>query len=228
MLLYTHVVTALKVKSLLSLDINDPGAYLLGSILPDVRYLAGIPREQTHLDMNTFFHIIRENNICDRDIITGYLVHLAADNLNELYLRDLLFPNIPRISKKTILTGLFSIILEIYYQTQPIDVPPVSDNAGKLGRILNIPPEYISELTARADRYLRDPCLDQAVKSIAGSTVESNKNVNFYINIGKFIHDTASIRNYIINKVSNVNEKLENVLADRCVKHIEMLRYLDI
>ena len=61
MLLYTHVVTALKVKSLLSLDIDDLGSYLLGAILPDTRYLAGLPRGKTHLEMDAFFHLIRKN-----------------------------------------------------------------------------------------------------------------------------------------------------------------------
>ena len=44
---YSHYLLASKAAPLIQPD--HPAEYYLGSIIPDIRYLAGIRREQTHL-----------------------------------------------------------------------------------------------------------------------------------------------------------------------------------
>ena len=76
---YSHVIIASKLEALIRP--RDPAQYYWGAVAPDMRYLAAMPRAQTHIPgtqivafMNRYPHL--------ESFVQGYLVHCLADEVH--------------------------------------------------------------------------------------------------------------------------------------------------
>jgi hypothetical protein len=79
MLQSTHIYIAQRLES--DLNVEDPEKYYLGSSIPDVRYFAGIPREQTHFPRKRIRSVF--GGKADISFLKGYDVHLGLDEYTE-------------------------------------------------------------------------------------------------------------------------------------------------
>lgn len=227
MLLYTHVVTALKVKESLGLAIADEGAYLLGSILPDVRYLAGIPRRQTHITIDQFISLARKIPETERDLVSGYLVHLAADELNNTYVNRKFLPNSTRFIIRPSKIAIMNIVMEFAYQKESHAVAPLCRDAGRLGEMLGLPADKVTELAQLADIYINRPTLEHAITTMTESASKPHRNLKFYLNAGRLINRFGHMRRLLVSRVEQIKDETEKILALRCNDYLERLKFLD-
>src|SRR6185503_5322806 len=104
---YSHLVIASKVEALV--DPENAQEYYWGAIAPDIRYLAAMPRNQTHLPsqrivgfMSRFPHL--------KSFLQGYLVHCLSD---EIELGEVFFQHFPfSILKSKMSHQQLAVILE--------------------------------------------------------------------------------------------------------------------
>ncbi len=216
MLLYTHIIIARKVSDILGLELKNSEAYLLGAILPDIRYLAGLPREQTHLPLEQFVTIARQCPASERDLLTGYLVHLIADEFAQENLGVMMFPLLPGSMRRQIKVGVLNIMLEIGYRRQTCGALLFGREAGCLGRHLALPEEQVVGMVDRVEGYLSNPSLEQTMKTLGSSSLNANRNIRFYLRVGRTMYQMKFIRRFITAKVNRIKEEMEQTLARRC------------
>ncbi len=216
MLLYTHIITARRISDILGLELKNSEAYLLGAILPDIRYLAGLPREQTHLPLEQFMAIARQCPASERDLLTGYLVHLIADEFAQADLRAMMFPLLPGSMRRHIKVGVLNIMLEIGYRHQTCGALLFSREARCLGRHLALPEEQVVGMVEQVEGYLSDPSLEETMKTLGSSSLNSNRNIRFYLRVGRTLYQMKFIRRFITAKVNRIREEMEQTLARRC------------
>lgn len=72
----THIVLALKIMSLLPATIDIP-AFIVGTSFPDIRYIANLSRESTHIEPVSWERVINEPN----SFKAGMLFHNLVDHV---------------------------------------------------------------------------------------------------------------------------------------------------
>ena len=116
---FSHLVVASKLVSLV--QPGDLAEYYWGAVIPDIRYLAAMRRQQTHLPAREILAWL------DRyphlgSFIKGYLVHCLADqvNLSRIFCRRLPFS----VLKNRFTHQHLAVLLELFYlETQPASRP---------------------------------------------------------------------------------------------------------
>jgi hypothetical protein len=79
----THIVLALLVLPLLSPDINI-AEFIIGTSFPDIRYMGGLSRKETHVEPISWQQIVDEPSA----FRAGMLFHNLVDNLRIIYLES--------------------------------------------------------------------------------------------------------------------------------------------
>lgn len=86
---YSHYALAAKLESILQPE--DSNEYYWGAVAPDIRYLANLPRDRTHLEPDR----IKELASCCphlRSFLTGYHVHILIDQIDVSKVLSAAFP----------------------------------------------------------------------------------------------------------------------------------------
>jgi hypothetical protein len=107
---YSHIVVASKLESLVKPE--DPKDYYWGAVAPDIRYLAVVPRQQTHVAPQRIAEFLyRYPHL--KSFLQGYLVHCLSD---QLHMREIFFPHIPfSLLRSRLSHQHLTIILELFY-----------------------------------------------------------------------------------------------------------------
>lgn len=86
---YSHLVIAAKLEALV--NPKDVQEYYWGAIAPDIRYLAAMQRQQTHIPSQRIVDFISQYPHL-KSFLQGYLVHCIID---EIELDQIFSPNLP-------------------------------------------------------------------------------------------------------------------------------------
>ena len=107
---YSHIVIAAKVEK--ALAPGNPNEYYWGAIAPDIRYLAAMQRQQTHVSsqrITQFFAKYPQQ----KSFLQGYLVHCLSD---EIDLGEVFFHHFPfSVMKSKLSRHKLAVMLELYY-----------------------------------------------------------------------------------------------------------------
>ena len=107
---YSHLVIASKLEALVKPEVVQE--YYWGSIAPDIRYVAALPRQQTHLAPARIVAFISQYPAL-RSFLQGYLVHCLCD---EMELRQVFLQHFPfSVFKNELSYQQIAAILELYY-----------------------------------------------------------------------------------------------------------------
>ncbi len=164
--LYTHAVLANHLLPLVRPA--DSAAYLWGAVAPDIRYLAGMPRAQTHLPLEKI-DTWREQFPGCASFIQGYRVHLLIDQVDPL---EAICASLPLrlfrpVLVKRLRSRMAAVAIELYYhRTQPQGIAlagshnPVLDSLG-------ITPQQSAEFASVLAGYLPAPSFQSAAAAFA-------------------------------------------------------------
>jgi hypothetical protein len=149
---YSHLVIASKIEALVHPE-NAP-EYYWGAIAPDIRYLAAMPRKQTHLPSQRIVGLISQYPYL-KSFLQGYLVHCLTD---EIELEGVFFKHFPfSILKNKMSRQQLAVILELYYfETERISQ-----------RLSDVHNEVLTELGLREAQSAR---LSQSISQYAMSS----------------------------------------------------------
>ncbi len=215
MLLYTHAVLAMNLHKALDLEPVDEGSYILGALLPDVRYLSGSARKSTHPEIEEFVTLARTLPIEERSMALGCLAHLATDKWAYGYVLPRLFPWLPETLLKAVHIGVVSVLMEQCCWREPLACAVLPNDAGELGRRLGLPAESVAEMADKAGKYLKRPTIERATEIVAGTDLRTNRNVVLYLLVGRLVRGFPPLRRFLIGRASKAWEGLEDYLAGR-------------
>ncbi len=159
MYIYTHLVTASQMEPVLRPA--DRHAYYLGAIVPDLRYMAGIPRDGTHLPLRDIAAWL-ERYPHLHDFILGYLVHCALD---ELEIRQVVFRKLPLAPVQSLMRRkLAHTLLETYYIDHTVVTICLPEYGNEILDRLGLTEPLVCEFTGWLNRFLREPSFEMELE----------------------------------------------------------------
>jgi hypothetical protein len=143
---YSHLVIASHIAPRLGPMTRQD--YYWGAIAPDIRYIAGMRREETHIPTERIQGLIQRYPHL-RSFLRGYLVHILTDEIN---LEEVFYPRFPfSVLKRRLTRQHLAVILEFFYIEREVVNPEIAgtcndvlcelglneDNCTKFARFMN-------------------------------------------------------------------------------------------
>jgi hypothetical protein len=165
--MYTHYLLARRLEGLLQPE--DPAEYAWGAVIPDIRYLAGMRRSQTHVEIAQVKSWL-ECYPARRSFGLGYLVHCLLDQIDVGGVLESTFPMsaLRLIRRKKLSPQQAAMLVEYYYVSgnrEPCTGKSV-EISGTYNEILaglGLQPEQIDVYAAALRDYLGQPTLENFV-----------------------------------------------------------------
>lgn len=155
---YSHLVLAHRLEA--EIRPADPAAYYWGTVAPDLRYTARLPRPQTHLEPGQIL-AFRAMHPELESFIQGYLIHCLADEVELWKLlerRWYLRPFIRCVSLK-----LPPFLLESYLLDKIRITPPISAQQNPILQALGVKEEAIQPFYTLVKRLVDQPSFDSLI-----------------------------------------------------------------
>jgi len=206
--LYTHAVLANHL--LTRVDPVDPAEYLWGAVAPDIRYLAGMSRQTTHLPDEEIVAWFTRYSGC-KSFIQGYRVHCLLDQIDTVEVVGRVFPlNLLRwVSRKKLSSQQMAVVIELYYHKV---FPQGLSLAGKHNPILEdlgIRADLTASYKSALAEYLASPSFETAIASFAKFGIIEDTRIEKYINAYRRIESNPLLLWVLMTSVKNAQlEKL--------------------
>jgi hypothetical protein len=207
--IYTHLVLAGELEYYLRPD--DPAAYYLGSIIPDVRYLNGIPRQQTHLNPKEIL-AYQERYPHLRSFLSGMLVHCEIDLLD---LTRVLFERTSlRWLGKMHQLQLAGVLIESYFLEEARFNPPIGLENNDMMKELGIEAESVYQFAAGVRQFLLAPSFQSELAALQDARILANRRVRAYIRLIKAFERSRWLRKILFNgvPVAGISHNLPAIL----------------
>ncbi len=155
MYIYTHLVVASQVEPVLKPP--DRQAYYLGAVVPDFRYMAGLPRSRTHLPLAEIAAwFARYPDL--HSFILGYLVHCALD---ELHARSILVRKPPlAYARPLIRLKMAHTLLETHYIENTILMISLPEHGNPILEGLGIGEPLVQKFSGWVNHFLQAPSFE--------------------------------------------------------------------
>jgi hypothetical protein len=159
--LYTHAVLAQALQPML--NPSDPAEYLWGALAPDIRYLAGTPRESTHL-ADAAIHGWADQFPGWRSFVQGYRVHCLLDRIDTVQSVSAAFP-LRWLRRGEYSPQRINVVIELYYQFKAPSGVQLSGGHNPILDSLGIRAEQSQAFASALAFYLRKPTFQNAVQT---------------------------------------------------------------
>ncbi len=186
---YSHLVIAAFLEQMLAP--GNPAEYLLGSAAPDFRYLAGMPRSQTHLSIAQIcaYHA-RYPELAS--FLMGYTVHCAVD---EIDLAREFFRPIPRAFIRSFLPRQFSpVVIELYYLETARVENRLAEDANAITRDLGLRDEDVQTASRQINAFLAAPSFEGELASLRANGLSADARIERYLGIARWIDRNRGLK----------------------------------
>lgn len=189
--IYTHLVLA---HALLPhLKPPDEPAYYLGAIIPDIRYLAGARRRQTHL---TAIQLLayRQRYPHLESFLLGYLVHCEIDLID---LSRALFGQTPlRLLKPLHRLQLAGVLIESHFLEQDHIEVRLADDSNEMLTELGIQPQQVRMFAQGARRFLENPSFRAELAALQAEPLLHSRRMKAYLRLVTFFENRHGWRRF--------------------------------
>jgi hypothetical protein len=187
---YSHLVVASKLVSLVQPE--DLAEYYWGAMVPDIRYLAAMRRQQTHLSAQAIVAWL------DRyphlgSFVKGYLVHCLTDyvDLARIFYRRLPFS----VLKHTLTNRHLAVLLELFYrETQPASWP-LSGTHNEVLDELGLSQAISARFARFAEQYARSTSRSSLWDMTRMLGLEHDSRIEKYVSAGKRFQSSGLLKN---------------------------------
>lgn len=156
---YSHIVIANRLEPYIKPE--APQEYLWGAIAPDIRYLADVPRSQTHLASEVILdYMVQYPHL--KAFLQGYLVHCLSDELSLARIIQQKFPFY--LLKNKLAAQHYPVMLELF-NVERVRPPriPLSGTYNQVLSELGIREEQTTKFAQAANQYLMSPSVASAI-----------------------------------------------------------------
>ena len=176
---YSHYVLASRLAT--SFEVANRSAYTWGAVSPDIRYLAQMPREQTHLAkerlvelMTCYPHL--------RSFITGYLVHVLIDQVDVLRVVGSGFPLnlLKKVTGRSLSPQQMTMMVEVYYLQSRVARGPLSGEHNELFTNLGITQDQTSRFHKALQAYFDNRSYQGAIEAFKDIGMIHNSRIEKY------------------------------------------------
>lgn len=199
---YSHYVLAAKLAPVL--QPHDPAAYAWGSIIPDIRYLAGMRRDHTHLNQ------VRLRALASRyphlaSFLLGYQVHCLLDEIDVSWVIGAAFPLnvIGRALRKNVSQQQLTMLAEMYFlQSTVMDIA----FAGGHNEVLNdlgVTPDQTGTFFQAMQAYFRFHSLDAAISAFKEIGMIKNGRLEKYQNAYEAMRRSKLMNDILLLSMKN-------------------------
>lgn len=204
---YSHYLIALKLEPFVKPD--HVGEYYLGAIIPDVRHLAGLHRNQTHLSREKIQETLSDYPSL-KSFLLGYQIHCLID---EIDVSEIVSPAFPfnlfkRVFHKNFSQQQITMLIELFFaQSTRVDRKLGGSHNAVLSN-LGVTPAHTETFVHAMDEYLAAPSFETALSAFQKIGYIENLRIEKYTKAFR-----AIVKNRIIKKLLFVG--IKNAKVDR-------------
>jgi hypothetical protein len=159
---YSHIVVASKLE--LHVKPEDPQQYYWGAIAPDIRYVAAVQRQQTHIPVEKIIGFMARYPH-RKSFLQGYLVHCLADEieLGQVFLQHFPFSLLrSKFSRQRV-----TVLLELYYlENEKLD-NTVAGTHNEVFSELGLSEAQSARLALSIREYATSPYLEARITNLS-------------------------------------------------------------
>ncbi len=225
MLIYSHMVIASLLESHV-MPVNKQD-YYLGSIAPDIRYYAEIPRQQTHLPLGQIIEYVNEYPHLT-SFLQGYFIHCASENLpkeaglNESVLRQ--FPFSLKTVQNKLPKSFISIVLAFYHLEKSRIPSNVAETGNEILRDLGIDDGVTQEFARKMNQFLMEPSLSSGMSALQDLGLLRNQGLNRYLQVVRFIR-IGIVKRWLFSTFSkSINDFHETAIPIMIERYVPLLQ----
>jgi hypothetical protein len=210
---YSHYILAAKLEP--SLQPEQPAAYYWGAVAPDIRYLANLRRDHTHLGQDR----ILELTACYphlRSFLLGYQVHVLIDQIDVAHSIGAAFPLnlVQKVRRKKISSQQMTMLVEMYYFQSGISGQPLSGEHNEVLSDLGITSEQTRVFHQGLQEYFDARSLEAAVYAFQKIGMIQNDRLQKYLNAYRTMQKQKVLNFLLILTIKNAR------LDSRVLDHV--------
>lgn len=208
---YSHIVVASKLETLVNPD-NKP-EYYWGAIVPDIRYIADLHRQQTHLSPQQIISFIPQHPHL-RSFLQGYLVHCLSD---ELELEQIFFQHFPFFAFKDRMSrSKLAVILEFFYYENESINPDISVSHNEFLESLGITRTLSEKFSKSITQYSETSSSEtRLLNSIKLMGLENDSRVEKYVAAARSFQKNQLLKNSMFFgiRTGKISEQIVSTVA---------------
>jgi hypothetical protein len=194
---YSHLVLAAQLEK--QLNPHHPADYYWGAVVPDIRYLTGMPRRATHIPFDQirgYFSIYPQL----ASFVSGYLVHCLLDDidLNKVFSRKLAY----RLVQPWIPSQFSPVLLEFYYLDQPPVQVSLSGGCNEILGELGVEPEQAAAFAAYLQPFLASPSFESAAVVLENLGLSGDRRIEKYMGVAKTIQKNRLLKQLLFKGIN--------------------------
>jgi hypothetical protein len=204
---YSHLVIAAELEK----DIRPRQAneYYWGAVVPDIRYLADMQRDETHLSAESILEYLNKYPELD-SFIKGYLIHCLTDlvDLHALLNQRILF----RPILQSFPHQFMPVMLESYFiEHSKLDIQ-LSARPNNVLTDLKISDEHIGIFSTMINPFVTNPSFESALEFLR-TLGHSNPRIERYINAARNF-DSNIVLKSVLFALSNIPRLKQQVISE--------------
>ena len=204
---YSHLVIAAELEKDLQPRLAEE--YYWGAVAPDIRYIAGMQRDQTHLSTDSILEYLNKYLELD-SFIKGYLIHCWTDlvDLHALLNQRILF----RPILQSLPHRFMPVMLESYFiEHTKLDIQLLAQPNHILND-LKINDEYISIFSTMIDPFVTNPSFESALEFLK-TLGYRNPGIENYINAARNFNGNILLKS-VLFALSNIPKLKQQVVSE--------------
>lgn len=205
---YSHIVLAEHVKPIL--NPSDPEDYFWGAVAPDVRYVAKIQRQRTHLERKEIFDLMAAHPQL-RSFLQGYLVHILADEIDLDVLLPSRFPL--NLTRKKFSQQQMAVLVELFYLDDPSCSRDIRGTHNEILDRLGILPEQSACFGNAMNTYISAPCWSSAISAFRALGLLEDRRIENYQKAANTLIRSRLLLKILFLAVRSAN--LEKLITDK-------------
>jgi hypothetical protein len=199
---YSHVTLAVKLEP--HLHPENIMEYYWGSIIPDIRYLAQIPREQTHFGQERLMQlIVRYPHL--KSFLLGYRVHCILDQVDVFQIVSKAFPFnvLKHMFRMNFSQQQITMLVEIFYLQTAIIFKKMAGNHNEVLNDLGITPEQTRMYYRAMQEYFDSHSFEVAISAFQRIKMIENADFEKYQNAYRLMKNRKVMNSILMFSIKN-------------------------
>jgi hypothetical protein len=208
---YSHIVIASKLEAIVNPE--NIQEYYWGAIAPDIRYLAAMQRQQTHIPSQRIVEFISQYPHL-KSFLQGYLVHCLSD---EIELKQVFFQNFPfYILKSKISRRRIAAILELFYFENEKVKNQLSGSYNEVMSELGLSETVSTKFSQSISQYVMSPSHESGLSNLFQIlSLENDSRMDRYKAAAKGFQKNWLLKNALFfgTKTGKISEQIISMVA---------------
>jgi hypothetical protein len=199
---FSHYLLAERLEA--TLQPVEPGAYYLGAIIPDIRYLAGIPRQQTHLSQAQI-RAYRQRYPDLSAFLLGYQVHCLLDEIELTRIVGGAFPLslLRKVFPKRFTRKPVTVLTELYFLQRGSPGWRVQETHNPILDELGIQSDQTGVFLRALKQYFLDPSPESAAASLQSLGFVESSRFEKYFKDYQLLERQRLLKAFLLSGVKN-------------------------